>query len=518
MVPLLPLLKGILVSLFLPLFLSAQTPLVSTKKGTISGFQTEKGINVYKGIPFAAPPVGDLRWKAPQPVKSWEGVKPCTDWGPSPMQGPPRPFMFWSQEFLIPEKPISEDCLYLNVWTGVRNGDKHRPVLVYIYGGGFRSGGSGCPIYDGEAMAQKGVVFVSINYRVGTFGFLAHPELSEEAEYGSSGNYALLDMIAALKWVQENIQAFGGDPQNVTIAGQSAGAFAVSNLTTSPLAKGLFHQAIAQSGGSFVSSPLRPRLRFEEAEQQGLEYAQNTLKCNSLTELRAKPADEILQAQGGLMTPIVDGYVLPNPNAESYREQKHHDVPLLLGWNADDKIMWQAAPVATFKSNIQAEFGDLANEVHLHYPITTEEQAVQSQFDLGRDQIFGVQAYVWAKLQDQFSSSPVYVYNFNRQIPFHSPETNFGAFHSGEIVYAYNNLHTLDRPWDPIDQQIADNMSSYWVNFAKTGNPNGEGLAKWEAFSREEQNVLLIDVETHTKALPDRKALEFLEKFYKGQH
>jgi para-nitrobenzyl esterase len=323
--------KILIFSLFLytiPFF--AQNNIVKIENGAVEGAVTEGGIRTFKGIPFAQPPVGNLRWKAPQPAQNWEGVKKCTAFSASPMQDSPRPFMFWSSEFLIPQEPISEDCLYLNVWTGAKKEKEKRPVLVYIYGGGFRSGGTACSIYDGAAMAKKGVVFVSINYRVGVFGFLVHPELSAEADYKASGNYALLDMIAALKWVQKNIAAFGGDPKNVTIAGQSAGAFGVNYLCASPLAKGLFQRAIAQSGGSFYNNPLRPNVDMKGAEEQGVKYAK-TLNCNTLAELRSKSAEEIQKVQGGFSAPIIDGYVMPESIFNIYKKGKQNDVTLIVG-------------------------------------------------------------------------------------------------------------------------------------------------------------------------------------------
>ncbi|MDQ3292631.1 MAG: carboxylesterase family protein, partial [Bacteroidota bacterium] len=244
---------------------------VKTQSGLVSGLKNQTvDIAIYKGIPFAAPPVNELRWKAPQPVKPWAGVRRCEAFGPSPMQADPAPFSMWSAEFLIPKEPISEDCLYLNVWSGAKSANEKRPVLVWIYGGGFNSGGSAVPIYDGEAMAKKGIVFVSLNYRVGVFGFFSHPELTKESGKNASGNYGLLDQIAALQWVQKNIAEFGGDPKNVTIAGQSAGASSVVCLVASPLAKNLFHKAIAQSGGGYT----RITTTLSQAEEEGVKLVQ----------------------------------------------------------------------------------------------------------------------------------------------------------------------------------------------------------------------------------------------------
>ena len=482
--------------------------------GKIEGVTNTAGdIRIFKGIPFAAPPVGDLRWKTPKPVEPWGGVKMCDTWGPSPMQTKPAPFMFWSSPFLIPEEPISEDCLYLNVWTGAKENQEKRPVLVYIYGGGFRSGGSACPIYDGEAMAKKGVVFVSINYRVGVFGFFAHPELTQEASYHASGNYGILDMIAALKWVKQNIAKFGGDPNNVTIAGQSAGAFGVNYLTASPLARGLFHRAIAQSGGSFFSRPGRPFATLDEAEEQGLSFAQS-LNCKNLAELREKSSEEILQAQGGTSWPIVDDYLIVSSIFDVYARSRQNDVPLLLGWNKDDKLMLQPQKPDTFRVHMQNRFGDMADEFFAVYPSETDAQSAQSQFDMSRDETFGIQVYTWARMQSQTGSAKTFVYNFNRELPAHSPETAFGAFHSGEIVYAYDNLFTLDRPFEQVDHKIADIMSAYWVNFATSGDPNGSGLPKWEVFSPESEQIMLIDETSVSVPLPNKAKLLFWEKYF----
>jgi len=488
--------------------------LVLLQEGQISGVQdTESGIFSYRGIPFAAPPVGELRWKAPQAVEPWEGILNCNDFGPSPVQGKPIPFMFWSEEFLIPAEPISEDCLNLNVWTGAETIADKLPVLVYIYGGGFRSGGSGCAIYDGAAMASKGVVFVSINYRVGLFGFLAHPELSAESDYGSSGNYGILDMIAALEWIKRNIAQFGGDPENVTIAGQSAGAVGVNYLCASPLSRGLFHQAIAQSGASFVLNPLRLALDLKGAEQMGIELA-SRLGAGSVDDLRALPADSILKAPGGLNSPFVDGYVLPEGVMETYAQGKQIDVPLLIGWNRDDKMLSVPQPAAVFREQVQENFGELADDFFAVYPSATEEESARSQFDMSRDQAFGIQMYTWAKMQARSERSGIWVYNFNRELPAHNPETAFGAFHSGEIVYAYDNLHTLERPWKATDQRIASQMSAYLVNFAIAGNPNGSGLPQWDAYDLQSEQVMLLDSLMGQQTLPDRAKLGFWEKVY----
>jgi len=490
------------------------TEILEIESGRIVGSKDHKSeVISFKGIPFAAPPVGDLRWKAPQAVDAWEGTRACTAFGPSPAQAAPAPFMFWSEEFLIPREPIGEDCLYLNVWTKAETAEDKLPVLVYIYGGGFRSGGSGCAIYNGSSMAEKGVVFVSINYRVGVFGFLSHPELSAESGYGSSGNYAILDMIAALEWIQRNIVQFGGDPANVTIAGQSAGSFAVNYLTVSPLAKGLFHRAIAQSGAAFLASPLRPGMNLHEAEETGLNFSKG-LEAESIAELRALPVETIMKARGGLNSPFSDGYVIPEGVMDAYKNGRQNDVPVIAGWNKDDRVMPRAQSADQFRKQLQKRFGDMADDCLEVYPAGTEEEATRSQYEMSRDETFGIQAYTWAKIQSGVGGSPIYLYNFNRDLPAHTPETQFGAFHSGEIVYAYDNLRTLDRPWEDIDREIAGQMSDYWVNFARTGNPNGPGLPQWEAYTPENEKAMIFDTIIGQQKIPDLEQLGFWENYF----
>lgn len=499
---------------FVPFAAFGQSAVIKTENGQIEGAINKTGdVRIFRGVPFAAPPVGNLRWKAPQPAANWSGVRNCKEFGPSPMQGKPVPFMYWPSEFLIPESPISEDCLYLNVWTGAKAATEKQPVIVYVPGGGFRSGGGACPIYDGESMAKKGVVFVTINYRLGIFGFLAHPELSQESGHKASGNYALLDILAALRWVQKNIAALGGDPGNVTLAGQSAGAFAVNFLTASPLAKGLFQRAIAESGGSFVTSPIRPKLTLQEAEQQGVTFAKS-LNARSIDELRAKSADELLKATGGLSAPVVDGYVVPESIYAIYDQGRQNDVPLIVGWNEDDRVAGPPAKANVFREQVKKRFGEKTDAYFNVYPAQTEKQAAQSQIASGRDESFGIQDYTWAKMQAKTGKAPVYVYNFNRKVPANTPETQFGAFHSGEIVYAYDNLHTLRRPWEPADQQLASAMSSYWVNFARIGNPNSKNLPNWPAYKSTAENVLVLDKTIQSKPLPTKPQLSFWEQYY----
>ncbi len=492
--------------LIAPLLIATDKPIATTQAGKVAGYK-EGNINVFKGIPFAAPPIGDLRWKAPQQVQAWAGVKECFQFGASPVQGEPIPFMCWSEEFLIPKKPIDEDCLYLNIWS--KNTHTKKPVLVYIYGGGFRSGGAGCAIYDGKEMAEKDVVFVSINYRVGVFGFLAHPELTKESSYGASGNYALLDMIAALKWVQQNIAAFGGDPHQVTIAGQSAGAFAVSHLCATPLAKGLFKGAIAQSGGSVLSSTLRPNTNLMQAENMGLDFAKH-FKAGSIQELRKISAEEILKSNLGLSYPIEDGYVLPESIANIYAKGKQNDVALILGWNLDDKVTGPPVSAEAYKVQVQKQYGINAHKILQHYPANNDAIAVISQDNLSRDGFFGVQGFALANAQLVKGKSKVFVYNFNRKLPYFNASSNFGAFHTAEVPYVFNNLKTVNRPWEAIDIQLAENMSSYWANFTKTGNPNGGTLTHWPVYTLEKDHVLVLDQKIEAQKMPFKEGLKIL--------
>lgn len=417
---------------------------VSVEGGQVSGVKSETSDVVsFKGIPFAAPPVGDLRWKAPQPVQHWAGVKKCGAFGPSPMQGKPVPFGVYTKEFLIPDAPISEDCLYLNVWAKNTAASK-KPVFVWIYGGGFSSGGAGVPIYDGEAMANKGVIFVSINYRVGIFGFLAHPALSKESRDNVSGNYALLDQITALKWVKKNIEKFGGDPNNVTIGGQSAGSMSVNCLVASPAAKGLFNKAIAESGSFMVANPMIQSKTLKDAEADGVKVA-TALHANTLEELRKLSAEDLMKAQARF-SPIVDGVVLPEPVSQIFAEHKENSIPLLTGWNADEAFVFKYQTKEEFKKDAEQKYGKDAEVFLKFFPANTEEEAVHSQNKLSRDMIFAVSGYKWAS-QQSLRKAPVYVYYFQHKLPATPDFEKYGAFHTGEVAYVMDNLKFLNRPW-----------------------------------------------------------------------
>ncbi|MEO8414487.1 MAG: carboxylesterase family protein [Ginsengibacter sp.] len=480
---------------------------VKVDGGLVSGTGNTAGdVHIFKGIPFAAPPVGSLRWNEPQPVVPWHGVKQCIAFGASPMQGSPVPFGPWSAEYLIPKEPISEDCLYLNVWTGAQSAKEKRPVIVWIYGGGFASGGAGCAIYDGEAMAKKGIVFVSVNYRVGIFGFFAHPELTKESGHHASGNYGLMDQIAGLQWVQKNIAAFGGDPGNVTIAGQSAGSMSVNCLVASPVCKGLFKHAIAESGAAFLTSPGRGTSTLEKAEEDGLKVDA------SLSVLRNLPATELMIKQQGVRGVIIDGYILPQSIAQLFAAGRQNDVDLLTGWNEDDGVVFgKPATAEAFKKQVDGQYGADAEILRQLYPEATNEAAAEAQGHISRDVIFGIQNYTWANIQAANSSHNVYLYRFIRRLPATGDYVKYGAFHTGEVAYAYDNLAFVQRcPWEAVDHRLATVMSSYWANFAKTGNPNGTGLPGWPAYNTKDNLTMILGETQAAQPLPGKAGLDFL--------
>ncbi len=479
---------------------------IKTDAGQISGAINATGdVYAFKGIPFAAPPVGDLRWKEPQPVKPWGGVRKCESFGPSPMQEKPVPYNMWSEEFLIPKEPISEDCLYLNVWTGTKSAGEKRPVIVWIYGGGFLSGSSAVPIYDGEAMAKKGIVFVSINYRVGVFGFFAHPELTKESGRDASGNYAILDQLAALRWVKRNIAAFGGDPGNVTIAGQSAGSFSVNILVASPLGKELFQKAIGESGASFSN----PYTTLAKAEEAGLVYGKS-LNAAGIADLRKISAEALMKENYAVWGAIVDGYVLPGTIAGIFAAGKENKVPLLTGWNQEEFMFF--GPVknaAEFKKDMNDTYGPDALTALENYPATDDSIAMVSQYRMSSDQAFATQNFIWANIQSDHGAK-VYMYRFVHKVPGTGEYAKYGAFHGGELPYAYNNLKFSDRPWQPGDYKLAEVMSSYWANFASTGNPNGKGLPEWKPYSSKTNEIMILDEQCYSEKMPDLKPIKFL--------
>jgi para-nitrobenzyl esterase len=488
----------------------AQNPIVGTINGKVQGtISSDKTVHIFKGIPFAAPPIGNLRWKAPEPVQNWKGIKQCTSFSASPMQNKPQPFFCWTEEFIAQPGPINEDCLYLNVWTTAKSKSEKHPVFLWIYGGGLNSGSANCAIYDGEEMAKKGVIFVSINYRVGVFGFMAHPELSKESGHQASGNYGFLDQIAALKWVQKNIAAFGGDPNNITIAGQSAGAFSVTALIASPLAKGLFHKAIPQSGG-LLSNILRQNL--EKSEQQGVIFMKKA-NTNSIAELRKKSAEELQilsnNQEVGSFGTTMDGYVLPINLLDYFKKGLHNQTPILTGWvTGDGSFMGDATmTVEEYKKEAQAKYGDKADAFLSIFPATTSDGVKTVKQKLTLLGFAGMPAHLLAS----FNSKASYVYQFGHVAPDKPNFPNYGAFHTSEVPYVLHNLYTWNRPWQPLDKEIETIFSSYWVNFAKTGNPNGNNLPEWKSYNKQSGTILIIDDKMESKAGFLKKEFEFLE-------
>ena len=479
---------------------------VKVNPGLISGKTSDdQVVKIFMGVPFAAPPVGELRWKAPQPVEAWEGVRACATPPASAMQAPPKPFMCWSKEFMAPESPLSEDCLYLNVWTTAKTVQENLPVMVWIHGGAFTGGSGTVPLYNGEGMARKGVVFVTINYRLGIFGFLAHPELSAESDLKVSGNYGILDQIAALKWVKENIAAFGGDPDNVTIAGQSAGAFSVNMLVVSPMGKGLFQKAIAQSGGMF-GKQLSLGQTLQSAEESGKQLTEK-LEIANIAVLRTIPADSLLKIQGRFGVTI-DNVVIP-PVYDTFAASKHNDVSVISGWNADDGVSFGPPPTAEqFKANAKSQFGDKLDAFLKLFPANTEEEAGTSQ-KLVTQLFFGWNNYAWARMQTSHGTGKAYLYYFKRVPP---GEPNYGAFHSAEFGYALHTLKFWDRPFTEVDFKLEEAMSSYWVNFAKNGDPNGEGLPVWPVFIENNPEIIELGDEVKAGPLPYQEQLNFLNE------
>jgi para-nitrobenzyl esterase len=464
--------------------LPAQEPVIQTEGGLVSGYKAGD-ISVFKGIPFAAPPVGDLRWKPPQPVKNWTGILKCNTFSASPMQNNPVPFMMWTEEFITPPANLSEDCLYLNIWTPAKSPKEKLPVLVWIYGGGFSSGSAACAVYDGEEISRKGIVFVSINYRVGVLGFLAHPELRSESEHNVSGNYGLLDQVAALLWIKKNIEAFGGDPEKVTIDGQSAGSMSVCAMVASPLAKGLFRGAIAQSGGILTNFMKR---KYSETEKNGTAFMEK-MKAENIADLRKKPAKELIAA-GGSFTPVPDGYVIPKDVFAAFKAGQFNDVTMMAGWVTEDGSIQgdQKMTPEVYKMQVNTKYNDMAKKYLKLFPGKTFEQVASSLKKINLMEFAVLPAYLWAG----FSKSKAYLYRFSH-VPVDKPGfPNYGAFHTSEVPFALHTLHLWNRPWREVDLKVEETMNNYWVNFVKTGNPNGEGMPEWKAYEKSSGMVMEI--------------------------
>jgi len=461
----------------------AAGPTAKVTGGTIAG-STENGVNVFKGIPYAAPPVGDLRWAPPADIIPWDGTRDATKFSDECMQAPYDPSSIYYRE----PQPMSEDCLCLNVWTAAQP-DEKRPVMVWIHGGALTRGSGATPTYDGTNLAEKGVVLVTINYRLNVFGFFSHPELSAESPHGASGNQGVLDQIAALKWVRDNIAQFGGDPERVTIFGESAGSWSVCSLMATPLSKGLFHRAIGQSGGVF--NPMaylgEERNGQPSAESTGEKFAES-LGAESLQQLRGLSAEQIIKTFGSRGTTptrgVVDGWVFPKEARHVFAAGEQHAVPVIVGSNA--KEMTTLTPRAMVPTTLEAlkayigrEYKGMEEEFFAVYPAATDAEAGEAFLASARDRAFSWQMRTWARMMAN-ADQPAYLYYFTRVPPIEGSEY-LGAFHAAEIAYVFQNLN-LGRGYNDTDKALADAMSSYWVNFAATGDPNGDGLMIWPAY------------------------------------
>ena len=489
---------------------------VKVDGGLLQG-TVEDALTIYRGIPYAAPPVGDLRWRAPQPAAKWQGVRPASEFGRACMQS----------NAAVSNLPApSEDCLFLNVWTPAKSPSERLPVMVWIHGGGFTAGTPAEKLYHGEWLASKGVVVVSVGYRLGVFGFLAHPALSAEIAQNVSGNYGLLDTIAGLQWVQKNISAFGGDPRRVTVFGESAGAIAVSMLCASPLAKGLFQGAISESGGSFgpvraAGGPGENMQPLDAAEKAGVSWAQS-LGASSTAELRRIPAEKLLaaaQGQRGLAWPITDGWVIPDDQYKLYQAGRFNDVPVLIGYNSDEGATFGVPRSQdAYVESVRQRYEQFADKLLAVYPGGETPAAKKTARDLTRDTAFGWHTWVWARLQTKTGKSKVFLYYFDEHPDYaaDSSRAGFGTPHSEELPYVFRQLREHNRPAPtPKDEAMSEVVRTYWTNFAKTGDPNGANLPNWPAYKDAKPQMLNI-ASDNTKAaqVVNEAGLKALDEYF----
>jgi len=489
---------------------------VRLDSGLISGAAADApGVRVFKGIPFGAPPVGDLRWRAPQPVPPWQGVRDGTRFGDVCIQPPGKGRL--NIAAMEGSPPMSEDCLYLNVWTPAASAVDRLPVMVYFFGGAFTEGAGSVPLYDGTALAEKGAVVVTMNYRLGAFGFFAHPALTADSSHHVSGNYGIMDMLASLEWVQQNIAAFGGDPGNVTIFGQSAGAMAIASLVGSPRAKGLFRRAIAQSIMGLGVAPGMSTLA--QAEAAGVKAATEA-GVSTAEALRAMSADQVVAnfRSAGM---IVDGWAIPEDPAIVFAEGRQNPVDILFGANKNESFFSARTTSEQFEQQAERRYGDLADAYLTAYPHATDEDAARSSSEAFSDETFW-KARVYADYQHKLGRS-AYVYLFAQNPPAPDGQPPFPATHASEVPYAFDNLGELplypDRSVPDLaaaskpDQKVADEMSSYWVNFARTGDPNGKGLPKWPEYrSLGHLDAAILDADPASESLPSLQRMKFYDR------
>jgi para-nitrobenzyl esterase len=489
-----------------------------------NSLESAPGIRVFKGIPFAAPPVGALRWQAPQPVAKWNGVRDASRFGDVCIQpaGPTEgPGARLNIAVLPDSPPRSEDCLYLNVWTGAQNADERRPVMVYFFGGAFTEGSGSVPLYDGGALARKGVVVVTLNYRLGPFGFFAHPALTADSPHAASGNYGLMDMLASLRWVQRNIAAFGGDPANVTLFGQSAGAMAIASLVASPEAKGLMHRAISQSGTWLGFGPAAAMRTRAQAEDAGVKAAEDA-GVSTAAELRALSSADVAAKLGGAGM-IVDGWVIPEDPSTTFAAGRQNAVDVLVGSNKDEAFFAGASTVQQFEEQARGRWGALTDQFLALYPHATDDEALVSSTHQSNDGTFWV-SRLYADYQVQ-RGNKAYLYFFAQNPPGPAGQPAFPVAHAAELPYVFDNLGELPLFPDGSDpklavasapdREVADRMSSYWTNFARNGDPNGTGLPVWQAHAvGASERALVIDAEPGSERLPAKSRLELHDELY----
>jgi para-nitrobenzyl esterase len=494
---------------------ATKAPVVSTAAGRVAGMRLASShLVVFKGIPFAAPPVGRLRWRAPQPVHPWPGVRVANHFSDSCMQQTPNEFLPWTPVFMT-HRHVSEDCLYLNVWTPHAAASASLPVVVFIHGGAFTSGAGSISIYNGAHLAQTGMVVVTINYRVGVFGFFAYPQLTAESPHHSSGNYGLLDQMAALRWVRRNIRNFGGDPHRVTIWGQSAGAWSVEDLLLSPLPVGLFERAQADSGIGLANG--FHSLLLRQAEANGENFA-TRIGAHSLKDLRAIPAARLLAdvRPGDRFLPDVDGWVLPAPANQLTARGTGSHVPLITGNEANDWMLGspRVSSVQQYQALAQRLYGSEAAKFLRLYPAKTGAQAVAME-KLSSEDRDRASMYLWARLRAQSPgpAQPIYTYYFDRAIPWpQHPE--YGAFHSGELPYFFRNLNRMHRPWQPVDYEVSHTVSAYLKHFATTGDPNRAGLPHWPAVQADAAVTMQLGHKMGPMPLASPARLAFWKKYF----
>jgi para-nitrobenzyl esterase len=492
---------------------AAASAAVKVEQGLLEG-RSEDGLTVYRGIPFAAPPVGNLRWRAPQPPAKWQGARQADAYAPYCVQNNFGPNYTRAK--------MSEDCLYLNVWTPAKTPKDRIPVLVWIHGGGFAAGANSEPLFDGDVLAKKGVVLVNITYRLGNLGFLAHPELSKETANRVSGNYGLLDQVAALKWIKKNIAAFGGDPDKVTIFGESAGGISVSMLAASPLAKGLFAGVISDSGGSFgpvraSGGPGENMRSLASAEKDGLAF-QAAAGAHSLADLRKVPAEKILAATRGMAWPNVDGYVIPSDQVSIYDAKAFNDTPILVGYNSDEGLSFSRfASPQSYIDATKKRYDGFADALLQAYP-AGDKGHPKSARDLARDTAFGWHTWTWARKQASLGKHKAYLYYFDQHpdYPVGSPEEGHGAPHGRDLPYVFGHLKEL---WGgeiatDADRRASDIMATYWTNFVKYGDPNGADVPEWPAFSEDSQQTMLLTASPRPIPVPNLQGLKILDTYF----